>query len=79
MIRMILLCPSRKFISIRNGAGGKMILPDEHYQTLLEIRNAANTALETNSVEDLLKNLAFVCVKSELLWNRVLGNEAEEE
>lgn len=56
-----------------------MILPDEHYQTLLEIRNAANTALETNSVEDLLKNLAFVCVKSELLWNRVLGNEAEEE
>ncbi len=54
-----------------------MVLPDKHQRMLFEIKIALEKAVETDDVGDLLKNLAFVATKSQLVWDNVVGNDSE--
>ncbi|AFM24647.1 hypothetical protein [Desulfomonile tiedjei] len=55
-----------------------MILPDKHHRMLLEIKLALDRAVETDDIGELIRNLAFAATKSQLLWDRIVGNESED-
>lgn len=52
-----------------------MILPGAQCVKLLAVKQAIDTAVETEDTEEFLRCLSYIRIKTQELWDEMIGND----
>lgn len=52
-----------------------MILPEAQCVKLLAVKQAIDTAVETDDTDEFLRCLSYIRVKTQELWDEMIGND----